>query len=365
MAQLGNVNIDGLDLSGGMRNDLANGMSVGEFNSKYSASVPGFRPISSSRQLSAPAPAAPPPQQAPAPAPGPDPAAQERQRLEAEVNGLFAEGGNLYNSMQNPVDVYNKAMESLGLADARTRVVGLREQLMNTESLLRNVEGSVQGRIQDSNVTESQRQRLVATEQQPLSGQVDIYGRALEGAMQDYGMIQQEGKTQAELTFQGEQAKRQALMDRLQTAISRSNSAEDKRRWEIELQRLKDQDAEAKRQFDLKLAQQQAEFNANMTLENQKFAASRASGGGSGGGGGGGGGSSGSSVDPMKDFLGYISSQFKAAGKDPSRQSQDAWANAWFSQHGVSTAARQVYWDAFNKTYNRPANPYQDRLYKK
>jgi hypothetical protein len=243
------------------------------------------------------------PAPAPAPTPAPDPDAAHRAALEQEVGSLFGESGKLYDSMQSPVDVYNKAMESLGLADARTRVVGLREQLMNTENLLRNVDASVSGRTMDSTVTESQRQRLVAGEQQPLASQVDIFGRALEGALGDYGMIQQEGKTQAELTFQGEQAKRDALKDRLEIAISRSNNAEDKRRWGVELERLKAQDAEAKRQFDLELAQRQSEFNANLTLENQKLADARTSAARSGGTGGGGGGGSKSSQNQAQSSM--------------------------------------------------------------
>lgn len=279
MAQLGNVNVDGLDLSASMRADLAGGMSASAFNGKYSSSA-GFKPISLSRQVGSAAPAAAP---APAPAPtpaapaAPDPEIARRAALEQEVNGLFGESGNLYNSMQSPVDVYNASMEKLGLTDARTRVTNLRDALMNTESLLKNVDSSVSGRTMDSTVTESQRQHLVAGEQAPLAGQVDTMSRAMEGALADYTGIQNEGKTQAQLTFQGEQAKRDALKDRLQIAIDRSNSAEDKRRWGIELERLNAQDAEAKRQFDLTLAQQQSEFNTNTSLEQQKLADARVS----------------------------------------------------------------------------------------
>lgn len=280
MDRLGNVNISGLDLSPTMRNDLAAGMSASDFNSKYSSSVAGFRPISLARQMAA-APAAapaatavaPPPAAAPA---GPNPDDIARQQLEQEVSGIFGELGTATANMKSPVDVYNESMEKLGLADARTRVVSLREQLMNTENLLRNVETDVSGRTQDSNVTEGQRRRLVASEQQPLAGQVDIFGRALEGAMADYGMVQGEGKTQAELTFQGDKEKRTAIMDRLQVAIDRSKSAEDKRRWETELTRLRQQDAEATRQFNEKLALDKTKFEGEMSLEQQKLADARA-----------------------------------------------------------------------------------------
>ena len=77
--------------------------------------------------------------------------------------------------------------------------------------------------------------------------------------MGDYGLILGEGKTQAELTFQGDQAKRQGIMDRLQIKINESKDVEDKRRWEAELSRLKEQDAEEKRRFDAEIALKQQE----------------------------------------------------------------------------------------------------------
>lgn len=358
MAVLGSVNIDGLDLSAGMRNDLAGGMSASDFNGKYSASTPGFRPIALSRQVAAaPAPAAPAPAPAPPPAApaAPDPEAARRAALESEVNGLFGESGNLYNNMKSPVDVYNESMGKLGLADARTRVTNLRDALMNTEQLLRGVDSSVSGRTMDSTVTESQRQHLVATEQAPIANQAQILGDAFSGAMQDYGMIQNEGKTQAELTFQGEQAKRDALKDRLQIAIDRSNSAEDKRRWQIELERLQAQDAEAKRQFDLELANKQSEFSQSMTLEQQKLADSRASAarsGSSGGGGGGGGSSAATQNQAQQTMYSYITNGAnKLRGGDGyiSGANYKALKSEWIGA-GWSAAA-------FDSAFKQFANP--------
>lgn len=254
MATLGNVNIDGLDLSSAMRNDLAGGMSVSDFNNKYSSSVAGFRPIAASRQVgggSAPAPA-PAPAAVAAPAPNP---------WDSQVSALFGELGT--NQVQNPVDVYNAALASLGLADARTRVSGLREQLMNSESLLKALPGDIQARTMDFNVSDNQRRKLLASESEPLAGQIDSFSRALDVARGDYADILGEGKTQADMTFQYESSQRQALMDRLQTAISLSKNEEDKRQWQAEFDRLKAQDEEAKRQF-----------NANLALEQQKAAQS-------------------------------------------------------------------------------------------
>jgi uncharacterized membrane protein YgcG len=296
-----------------------------------------------------------------------DAANADRTNTQTEVNGLFGELGTADNQLHSPVDVYNAALDSLGMADARTRVQGLRESLLNSQNLLNNVAGDVQARTQDFNVSDNQRRHLTATESEPLTNQVDVMSRALTGAQGDYQDIINEGKTQADLTFQGDQAKRSAVMDRLKLKIDQAKNADDRSRWQAEYDRLLSQDTEAKRQFDVQTAlkQQELAMQAAADARSAASAGSRSSGGGgsSGGGSSSGGGGSTASVNPMNEFLSYIAGQFKATGKNPSRQTQDAWANAWFTSKGISPAARQVYWDAYNKTYNRPANPYSDYLY--
>lgn len=243
MAILGSVNVAGLDLSPAMRNDLASGMSASAFNSKYSASVPGFRPIALSRQVgptSSPAPAAP----APAPAPAaPDP-------WQGEVTNRYNEIGEFDKNAKNPLDIYNAALDRLGISDARTRVTDLRQALLNTENLVRNVEGDVGQRTQEKLVTQAQKNRLVAQEQQPLIQAAQIQGRNLEMANADYQGILNEGKFQSDAEYKGQADKRAALMDRLKIAIDGAKTAEDKRRWEAEYARLKDKDAEERRRWE-------------------------------------------------------------------------------------------------------------------
>lgn len=270
---------------------------------------------------------------------------------------------------ENPVDIYNRALNELGMSDARTRVTKIRQQLFNTENLLANVEGDVSARTQDSLVTENQRRRLVGSEQAPLVTQTDTLGRNLGGALEDYGMITDEASMQAKLDFEGQQAQRQSLMERLQDKIAQSKSKEEKRRWQAEFNRLKKKDAEAKREFDKTFELQQQ----RLALEKQRLSKASASSGGSSGGGGGSGGyysSSGggyvSQADAKGEFLNYIAGKFKGAGSNPSRQTQDAWANAWFAQKGVTDPQdRQFYWDSYNSKYNRPEDPYSDWLYKR
>jgi hypothetical protein len=193
----------------------------------------------------------------------------QQQLLDKKITTLT---GKLAAPITSPVDIYNKALEGLGMADARTRVAGSREQLMNTEALLQNVAGDVQARTQDFNVSDNQRRRLVASESEPLAGQVDAFSRALQGAQADYSTILDEGKMQADLTFQGQQANRQAMMDRLQSYIQRSTNLEDKRRYQLELDRMRQQDAEAKRQFNVTAALNQQKASSSGSSSKSKSA---------------------------------------------------------------------------------------------
>lgn len=304
---------------------------------------------------------------APQPAAAPKPAApsasqQAETKWLGEGNKLYGELGNFDKTAESPLDMYNKALEGLGIADVRTRVQDSRTAMMNTENLLRNVDANVTQRTSNALVTEAQRQRLVGQERAPLDEALRVHGQVYEGAKEDYGMVLDEGKTQAELKYKGQVDKRQNLIDRLNIAKDNAKTATEKVKWEKEIQLQKEKMAEDKRQFEVQHALEVQKFN----LSASQAAKSGGGGGGSRGGGGGGSSSGGGNVDYGKEFLSYISNQFKASGKNPSRQTQDAWANAWFSQNGVKDSKqRQVYWNLLNSTYKRPENPYDDWLYKK
>lgn len=212
---------------------------------------------------------------APAPAPQAQAApAAPANNWENETNSIYGEVGNFDKTRANPLDTYNAALERLGISDARTRVTDLRQQLLNTENLVRGVEGNVSSRTQNALVTENQRQRLVAQERDPLVQQAGIMGRNLEMANADYQGILGEGKTQSEMQYKGESDKRQALMDRLQIAIDRSDNETKKRQWQAEFDRLQQKDREeaARWQQEFALKQQEAARSA---------ASSRSSGGSS------------------------------------------------------------------------------------
>jgi hypothetical protein len=235
----------------------------------------------------------------------------------------------------NPADVYNKVTTQLGIPDARTRVQALQSNLLNTENAIRAVDPNVTARTSGSLVTEAQRGHLVNMERAPLT---DTYNQQNQAYGTEQGNLNELGRqadTQVGLAESTYKNKRQSLADQLQLAIKQE-----------EMRRSKE---EADRTF----AENQRQFNVGNST---KLATS-------------GGSSSGAQVNPAQDFLNYIANQFKATGgqgnKKTSRQTQDAWANAWFAQNGVSKDNRQQYWNLFNKTYNRSDDPTKDWRYAK
>lgn len=231
---------------------------------------------------SAPAPA--PAQAQPAQPAGPSAqsiADQEYNQWNSQVNSMYGEVGNFDKNARNPLDLYNEALDKLGIGDARTRVQGLREQLLNTENMLRGIEGNVNQRTQNSLMTEGQRQKLVANERAPIAQQAADLGRNFEGAYGDYKDIQTEGKTQADMAYQFQRDQRQALMSRLEVAIGQAKTAAEKQKWQKEYDRLVAKDAEEVRQYNEKFAYQKEMDAKEFALK--QATASKGSGGGGGG----------------------------------------------------------------------------------
>lgn len=273
MAQLGNVRIDGLDLSGSMRNDLAAGMSASQFNSKYSASVPGFRPIALSRQVGGmAAPAA-----APAAPAGPsiqDQLAAERAKWNGEVNSQYTKVNDAVANARNPLDIYNEALSRLGIGDARTRVTGLRQSLLDTENLIRALPGDVSARTTEFNLSENQRRRMVSQESEPLTQRQAVEGRNLEMANADVKDILAQGSAESEMEYKFQTDQRSAMMDQLKTAINRSDNAADREQWQKSYDQL-----ERKQQQEAQLAREKFDFEKQQAAISNARAAS--SGGGS------------------------------------------------------------------------------------
>jgi hypothetical protein len=156
---------------------------------------------------------------------------------------IYGELVNFDKTAQNPLDIYNQALNKLGISDARTRVTTLRGSLLDTENMLKAVEGDVSARTSEGNVSEAQRRRLVSTNQAPISATLDTIGRNYESAVQGVGDIERSGKTQADLTYEHQKNKRASIAERYGIAKKNEQDAEDRRRWEAS-------QAEQKRQFN-------------------------------------------------------------------------------------------------------------------
>jgi len=194
-----------------------------------------------------PAPSTPTPAQAPAQAPVSTPVAQPvaNTPVAGSSQALTGELTNLDNTTQNPIDIYNAALEKAGIVDARTRVTSLRKSLMDNQNLLDNLSGNISGRTANSLVTEAQRQRLLASESTPIIDAGNKLNQGLSLAQGDYNTITDEAKTTTDLTVAGNQAKRIALLDRLKLAIDNETDVETKRKWQAEYDRQVALDAEA------------------------------------------------------------------------------------------------------------------------
>lgn len=229
---------------------------------------------------------------------------------------------------QNPIDIYNQAVTTLGIPDVRTRVSGLRGELMNTENLLKGVDSNVTARTSGSLVTEAQRQRLVNTERQPLTEQLNTVNQDFTMAGEDLKSLLGEATTQTDLTYEGQKNKRSNLADQLATALKR----------ESEARRQK----EADRLFKLKQKQQkEAERQFNLSYQ-QKAAAIRSGGG------------SGSSKKGASNTEKFASALAAAAGKDGKVSPGDynSLKHQWVaSGYGSYKQFHDKYWRFVNESH--------------
>jgi hypothetical protein len=240
-------------------------------------------------------------------------------------------------SFQQPdsATVLSEAQKKYGIQGLQDRVNTYKTLTQNLTGSIAAVDPSVTGRTSGSLVTEGQRGALVNRERAPLVGQLGTANQGLGMATGDFNVADTHARGEAQATIADNTAKYNRLKDAYELANQQEQQA-------AEAARQRAAADEARRQFDIQQA------------------TTRGSSGYSGGSG-----KAVAQVNPAGDFLKYIQNQFKSAGKNPSRQTQDAWANAWFSQNGVSNANRQGYWDLYNSTYKRTSDPTKDHLYKR
>lgn len=226
-----------------------------------------------------------------------------------------------------------------------TQIQGLQSQIPQIQNLYQTLSQAltqqntnqlntgVQQINEDASARGVLRSTLPVDSRQALTAQL---GAALNTSLGNLGIQQADTISNFQNKIGGLQ------VDRANQIASLSRSLED--------QDLQRQQFEYQKQLDAqKLELQRQELAAQVAA-----ARSRASGGGSGG----------TTIDPGVEFLNYIKAQMNAQPY-ASRQTQDAWANAFFAQKGVSNDNRQGYWNLFNKTFGRPDDPYSDPFYKR
>lgn len=148
------------------------------------------------------------------------------------------------SSMQDPTAAYKSAAGQFGVDQAGQNVMGLRQAINNTTTLLNNVAPSVMGRTGQSLVTNAQATRQIGNEQAPIQSQLDQQNTAYQGASQDYNTAEGRAEALAGNTLSQQNNQRsylQSLYDSLAGQEKDSASL-----------------AEQKRQFDASLADTQS-----------------------------------------------------------------------------------------------------------
>lgn len=187
---------------------------------------------------------------------------------EATANNRSADLQKFDQNAKTAIDVYNETMAKYGINDMRTRLTELRSTLTNTENAIRNVESDVQGRTQESNLSENQRKRIVQQDQEPLIEALRTQNQSYTNAQQDLTTAQDQAKGETDITVQSLKAQRDAMLEQYQIAADNAKTQKEEKRWWEEYNQKKAAFNEQIRQF---------EKNLQVTVsENAKDRASRA-----------------------------------------------------------------------------------------
>lgn len=168
---------------------------------------------------------------------------------------------NFETSSKSPIDIYNEAVNKLGIADVRTGVTKLRKNIADTNALLSALPDSVSGRTSGSLVTEAQRQRVLATERAPLDQANASYGNQYSMESQNLNDLTNQANVQSGLVSEGQNNIRTALQGRLSNI--QSKEAETRRREEADraFQASLDSVRVQQEQFAKTMAENQRQFN--------------------------------------------------------------------------------------------------------
>jgi len=148
-------------------------------------------------------------------------------------------------------DAMNQADAKYGVQDSQTRLSSLKGLVGNLQSAVEAVDPSVTGRTSGTFTTEAQRSALVNKERAPILGDLAKQQSAYSDEQGTLNQKQALSSQMASALLSDDRQRYQQLLDAYNRSAAEDAAAEQKRQWEA-------QQAEAKRQFDLELAQKQA-----------------------------------------------------------------------------------------------------------
>lgn len=194
-----------------------------------------------------------------------------------------------YSSRKSPTSYYNRAMNDLGVPDARARVASDRKAIADTQNLLEAVEPSVTGRTQGGLVTEAQRTALVNKERAPITQDLGNLSRVYSTSSSNLADLMGQADMRAQLGIQGDQNTLAALMQRLDQARygqeARRQNRLDALNERLQLAQLKLQQQQAAaanrsssaydRMFNL-MTQERQQADAEMAAQQAQFDKDRA-----------------------------------------------------------------------------------------
>lgn len=135
---------------------------------------------------------------------------------------------------QNPNDILANQRQQLGVEGAQETVTGLRGAINNTTKLLKQVAPSVMGRTGSSLVTNAQATKQISNEQQPLYETLGEQGSQYGEANTNLSELQRRASEAAQGIYAGQQDKQSYLQNLYNTLFQREQTAEDRRRAELD-----------------------------------------------------------------------------------------------------------------------------------
>lgn len=166
------------------------------------------------------------------------------------------------NTRQKTEDIYKGAQDKYDIGGFTSRLSNLRGLVGNLQSSVEAVDPSVTGRTAGTFTTEGQRQALVSKERQPILGSLAKEQGALGTEQEAYNTASGLASQLASAKINEDQTTYQRLLDQYNAAKAAEQAAEEKRRWEAQMEAQRQAAAEDARRWEATMAQSKAAASA-------------------------------------------------------------------------------------------------------